>query len=197
MLSRVICSLWLSGTAFRWCLSAQRRVGQTCGRMQDAGWEPPRSKAVVCRLLMAVDIGCWRGRSSPAGGRSGAASMLGECLAHVSGWSPSGRSKMGLDTFPSSVATAGIGSAGSGDLLCSQGLGKASLAVTEAEKAKVTAARQGLFSPLASPCCENKTFTGPEEGSVCVWASKEECRCLWEDWLTLRPSEFYSNDCFM
>lgn len=49
---------------------------------------------------------------------------------------------MELGVFPSSVAIAGIRSAGSGDLLYSQGLGTAALAAREAEKDKVTAARQ-------------------------------------------------------
>lgn len=168
MLSKAIYSLWLSGAAFKWCLSAQRRAGQMSGRMQDAGWEPPRSKAVVCRLLVAIDISCWRGRLSPARGRYGAISMLAKCLAHVSRWSPSGSPKMGLDAFPNSIAIAGIGSAGSSNLLCSQGLGKASLASVEAEKAKVTVAWQGLFSPPASPLWKQKLHGVGGENCLCL-----------------------------
>lgn len=89
---------------------------------------PPSSKSAVCRLLTATEIDCWEGRSSPAGARSGAASMPVECLTHFSEWSPSGDPKMGLGAFPSSATTAGIGSAESGDLLCSHGLGEASRA---------------------------------------------------------------------
>ena len=96
---------------------------------------------------------------------------------------------MGLDAFPSSVATEGTRAAGRGDSLCSQGRGKASLAAVGAEKAKATAAGQGLSSPPASPCCENKSFMVPEEGSCCVWASKDEFLCMWENLLTSRPGE--------
>jgi len=159
------------------------RAGETRGWMQDAGQESPVSKAVVRRLLMAIDIRCWRGSSSPTRGQPDAASTLARCLAHVSGWSP----KTGFGAFPSSVVTAGIRSAGSGNVLCSQDLGKSSLAVVEAEKAKVTAAGQGLFSLSASPCCENKNSLGPGEQSACVWASRKEFWCLWEDWLTECP----------
>lgn len=96
---------------------------------------------------------------------------------------------MGLDAFPSSAATAGIGPAERGDLLRSHGLGKASHAAIKAGKATVIAAALGLFSLSASPCFDNKSFTGSEEGSAHVWVFKEEFQCLWEDWLTLRPGE--------
>lgn len=76
---------------------------------------------------------------------------------------------MGVDVFLGSVAAAGIGSAASSNLLCSQGLVKSSIAAAVSAKDKVTTAQKRLFSLPASVCCESKSFMAPGEGIACVW----------------------------
>lgn len=59
------------------------------------------------------------------------------CLWMKPIWEP----QMGVDVFLGSVAAAGMGSAGSSNLLCSQGLVKSSIAAAVSAKDKVTTAQ--------------------------------------------------------